>query len=762
MRIFSLPITVALLWINKNPRGCLVLAALCVALLIPGLGRLSVDTTSEALLVPGDPGVAHYASTRETFGEDVILTVVIRHTDVFAPEVLRTVERLTIGGGDIDGVTRVVSLSTVNNLRSHGGVLDTSPLLPSIPSDPRELARIRHDALANPLLVGEVVNDKGDTTALHFFIESRENDHGFARHLVDSMEKLIEREKAALGPDTVIYQVGSPYVKTEIIRSIHKDLFTLSPFAALALIGALYFFYGSSIAFLIPILTGLLSVVGTLGFMGWMGYQINPLTTILPSLLIVIGSTEDIHMISEYADEIGLHGRKALALRRMALRMGAAISLTSITTFLGFLSLCGHSIPILREFGISASFGIAYNFVITLLLVPPCLHYWPVPKTFRKSHTEEHLLHRLRTLILHVTFRHTALVVAFITLLTGAAAWGCKYIVVNTSYGEFFREDSPLRLRYSDMSEHLSGGSYILVTLDAGRPGALLQPANLEQAGRLRDFLETCPSHVLGYTDFFRKLHLEMNNGNPAFNTLPATPDLIAQYALMISPEDLSRFLSFDQSRACFLMRTNINGSLALNTTADRITEYARKNLDPSLSVKVTGETILVARASDTMSREVLFNLVTLAGTIFVVIAVFFRSPFIAGLVMIPNLVPIILNFGLMAWADIPLSTATFPVSVIALGMTVDDTIHMMARYTRERRFRPKLAAIHTTLAHEIRPVLTTALAHTIGFSVFFLGEFESVRQFGILATWAMISAILADLFLTPALLALAPRFRNE
>ena len=128
---------------------------------------------------------------------------------------------------------------------------------------------------------------------------------------------------------------------------------------------------------------------------------------------------------------------------------------------------------------------------------------------------------------------------------------------------------------------------------------------------------------------------------------------------------------------------------------------------------------------------------------------------------MIPNIVPIVLNFGLMVLAGIPLSTATFPVSVIALGMTVDDTIHMMARYTRERKRRAKMAAIHSTLSHEIRPVLTTTLAHTVGFSVLMFGEFDSVRQFGLLAAWAMISAILADLFLTPALIALAPNIRK-
>jgi uncharacterized protein len=762
VRFLSLPISLLLLWVQKHPVASLFLSAVLLAGFIPGLSRLSVDTTSEALLVPGDPGVAHYAKTRETFGEDVILTVVIRQKDVFTPEVLRAVENLTVDGSAIDGVANVVSLTTVNNLRGREGTLDTSPLIPSIPTDPKELARLRHDALSNPILLGEVINPEGNTTAIHFFIESREKDHGFARQLVDRVESLIEREKARLGPEAVIYQVGSPYVKTEIIRSIHEDGSNLFPYATLALILALYFFYGSTLAFAIPILTGALSIVGTLGFMGWMDYQINPITTILPSLLLVIGSTEDIHMISEYADEISLHGRKAMALKRMAVRMGAAISMTTITTFLGFLSLSGHSIPILREFGIAASFGIAFNFLITLLVVPPCLHFWPIPKKFRQTPAEQFILHHIRTFILHANFRHTGWVIAVIALLTGAAAWSCQHLVINTSYGEFFREESPLRLRYKDLTEHLTPGTNVLITLESDKPGEMLRPEVLRQADLLREHLQARKGKVLGYTDFLRKLHLEMNNGDPAFNTLPQSADLIAQYALMLSPQDLSRFLSFDQSSACFLLRTELNGSRNVNAAADEIEEFARRNLDPSLKVRVTGEVVLVARSSDTMSREVLNNLITLGITIFVVIAVFFRSALIAGLVMIPNIVPIVLNFGLMVLAGIPLSTATFPVSVIALGMTVDDTIHMMARYTRERKRRAKMAAIHTTLAHEIRPVLTTTLAHTCGFSVLMFGEFESVRQFGMLAAWAMISAILADLFLTPALLALAPSVRNK
>ncbi len=763
MRTLALAITSALLWIDRHPRSAVMLALALLLPLLPGLGRLGVDTTSESLLVPDDPGVAQYQEAREIFGEDVILTLVLRAPDVFTPEVLEAVGRMTLDGEVLDGVTRVVSLTTASNLRGREGVLDTSLLISGPTSDAEQLARIREDALSNPVLVGEVVSAAGDTAAIHLFVESRAEDPGYARRLVAEAEELLERERVVLGDGVVLYQIGSPYVKTEILRSIHSDIFRLAPIACVALLGCFLLFFGSSVALLIPVITGLVSIAGTFGFMGWVGYEINPITTILPSLLLVIGSSEDVHMLAEYADEIGAHGRRNIALRRMILRMGAAITMTSTTTFFGFLSLSGHSIPILREFGIAASFGIFFNFVITLLMVPPLLRWWPVPRSFRRNSTGMHrFLGLLRSWILQATFRHRGWTLGLIALVTAAAGWAAQFVVINTSYGEFFREDSELRQRYSDFAERMTGVTYMLVTLDGPEDRSLLEPHFLAEAGRLRDYLQTEAKKVSGHPDFFRKLHQEMNAGRAEADRLPEDADLIAQYALMLPPDDLSRFLSFDHTRACFLLRGDFHGSREINAAADRIRAFAVEHIDPTLVVDVNGESVLVARASDTMSMEILSNLLLLAGAIFVVISIFFRSLWMGVLVMIPNIVPVVLNFGLMGLCGIPLSTATFPVAIIALGIIVDDTIHLMARYARELRTGiDKVTAVRRTLTHEIRPVLTTSVAHICGFSVFLLGEFESVQQFGLLASFAMLSAIIADLFLTPAILTLAPRLKT-
>ncbi len=166
----------------------------------------------------------------------------------------------------------------------------------------------------------------------------------------------------------------------------------------------------------------------------------------------------------------------------------------------------------------------------------------------------------------------------------------------------------------------------------------------------------------------------------------------------------------------------------------------------------------MVAKASDTISREVIVNLGYVLVAIFLIISLLFLS-FKAGLLaMFPNILPIILNFAYMYMLDIPLSTSTFPVAIIAMGIAVDDTIHFMVRYSKElKEHSDNEQAMKNTIAHEMRPVFSSSIALFIGFSVLLFAEFGSISQFGLLSALAMISALVSDLILTPTLLMTTP-----
>jgi preprotein translocase subunit SecF len=227
---------------------------------------------------------------------------------------------------------------------------------------------------------------------------------------------------------------------------------------------------------------------------------------------------------------------------------------------------------------------------------------------------------------------------------------------------------------------------------------------------------------------------------------------------LMLDPDDVERFVDFEGRRTAILVRTSITGSSELGAAIDDVEAFVQRELSRDLLVTPTGESILIAQASDTISRELMTSLTWVLLAIFGFISLLFYS-FKAGvLAMVPNLLPVLVNFGFMGLAGIPLSTATFPVAIIALGIAVDDTIHLMVRFAKELKgTSDNERALKRTIVRELQPVLTTSVALMVGFSTLLVGQFASTVQFGILATLAMLSALLTDLFLTPVLLRTTP-----
>ena len=743
-------------WISRHPALSLILALLIAAGFSLGTGKLRFDMSSEGLLVAGDPDVETYREVVETFGDDIVLSIILRTDDVFREDVLQSVSDLTDAGMALDGVSRVVSMSTVSNLKGVDGMLYTDELLSYVPTDPDELAALRRDALSNELLVSEVVNHDGRTAAVHLFLEKRPDDPDFEKHLIGEIELLLEAERSKLGRGTEIYQVGKPYLKLLSVNLLTKDLTLLFPIALIAILLTLQIFFRAFAAAVVPAITGLLSVAATLGAMGYLDFAVNPITVIIPLLLVVIGCTEDIHLLAEY--EVGLRQKleKHAAIRAMAVKSGLAILLTSLTTFVGFITIAPNAIPMLREFGIAASLGIAINFILTVLLVPTILRFLKAPDSFRGA--ERDSLQWLRSLVIVVTTRHRARVVVAASIAIFFSVAGCLRIVVDTDYLRIFDEESEVRKLYRDVSDHLAGAMNFVVIVDTGSEYGIQDPDVLADVAKLSDYMAGRFDKVLGYVDYLRKLHVELNDGDPSFWRVPESSDLVSQYTLLLDPDDLDRFVDFDFTKTAIMVRTDNLGSRELIETVDEIEAFARDNLSRDLEVHVTGESILIAKASNTIARELLLNIGWVLLAIFILISVLFVSVKAGLLAMIPNVLPALMTFGFMGWLEIPLSTATFPVVVIALGIAVDDTVHFMVRFAEHmKNSSDNEEVLIRTVNDELRPICTTSAALIIGFAMLTLAEFGSIVEFGILSAIAMASAFIADLFVTPVLLRAVP-----
>lgn len=740
-------------WIGRHPVIASVITALLCALLGLGLPRLEVDVSSEGVFIEDDPDLLFYQDVCETFGDDVFATIMLQADNIFEPDILREVRNLGEAAEGIDGVTRLVSLFTVNNLKGRDGILDTEKLIPEIPTSREDLNRIRSDALENEILVGEVVADDGRATAIHLFIESRPYEVDYEARLTRTIDELVVAANQHLGPSVEIYHTGAPQVKVAILEKIHQDRRNLLPIQATLLFLALFLFARCGSAVALPLLTGGLSIVATLGLMGWIGFAITPVSVIIPSLILVIGATEDVHLVFAYKSALNKGHSRQEAVDEMIRSCAKPITLTSLTTLIGFATLSISPIPLIKEFGIAAAAGIAINFLITILMVPTCIRFFGSRKA--KNPTSSGQIWGILTrysMIVATSRRGYLALGVFVFIVT--CSIGITRIEVDTSYIRFFKPDDPLRVNYQKMYDSLVGGANLLVIVDGAQEDDFLKPENLIYLEQLNEFLSKQHGKVLGYTNYIRRMHRALNDEAPSFYSIPESSEHISQYNLLLPSDATSRFINFDYSRAKILIRSYLPGSKDILQEIAKIKTWEQENFPEHLKVRVTGDNVLLAKSSQRMSTDILVNLGWMLGVIIIIVGLVFRS-LGAGLIsLVPNILPILSVFGLMGLLGIPLSTGTFPVAIIALGIAIDDTIHLMTRFSMETgKERDSRLAMRRTISKEVGPVTTTSVALALGFLPLVLANFATTAQFGLLTAATMLVAWCADLLVTPTLL---------
>lgn len=746
-----------MLWITRNSFASVILVMLLTAIAATQLPALKLDTSANGLLIQGAPDTLFYEDVKQTFGDDDNVSVIFRASDIFQQAILQSIEDLSYDLQALNGVTRIVSLTTVNNLTTdEAGFLNTDTLLPYVPETAQELAQVRHNTLSNELIHGEVINAAGTVAAIQLSIKDNSQDPLFSKNLAVQIERLLTEQREKLGPDIRLYQIGNITIGNSMMDNIFQDLLLITPLSLLVILIVLFYFFRNITTVILPLVTGLLSVVVSLGMMSVLGYAINPISLIVPSLLLIIGSTEDIHILAEYEQGIRDLQDKVAALKHMALRSGLVIFLTTLTTFAGFITLSSNAISIISEFGIAAGLGIVANFIITILIAPPLLAFLSVPKSFEQP--DKPFLVPLADHFITLSTKHRKKILAACLLFITASGLSALNLQIDSNYLHFFRDDSPVRQLVNEANEDLSGANAFYIIVDTQDKGGLQQPDNLAAIAKLTDYLDKRYATVVSYDRFIRKTHKEMNGGSNDYFVVPDDPDLIAQYTLLMEPETLERFADFDFQKAAILVRLNFLGSSELNKDVAQIEAFVKQELPRSLVVTVTGGSVLIAQTSDQISREILINLALMLTVIFFVICGLFVSVKAGLLAMVPNCLPLIGAFGAMGLLGIPLSTGTFPVVIIALGIAVDDTIHFMVRFSKEmQNTTNNEVAIAQTIRHELKPVLGTSLALIIGFLVLTFAEFRSIAEFGLLSAITISLALLADLLITPALLVSVP-----
>ena len=745
-----------------HPVAAVVLTLLLTLALGAQLPRLRIDESAEGLMVERDPARAFYEQARQRFGSDNLTVVLVKADDVFTPAALTAVRRLSDGLERVAGVSRVESLTTTRNIKGEGDALTTDPLVGAvIPTAPAELARLRADALGSRVLVGNLVAADGRATALVVYADARPGETAFNRRFTTDVDALVARETR---PGLTIYQVGAPMTKATYAQYLKADQRTIIPLSTVVLIVTLFLAVRTLQGVVIPVVTAVVSIVWSLGLMAVTGIPLTILTAIIPSLMLAIGFTEDVHMISEYHHRLEHGDDKLTALRTMLGESAMPILVTTATTVLGFGSLITTDITMLIQFGYASAMALTANYVVTMLLLPPMLRWWAVPRRLRRVALADESPHggipRLMQRLGEFNLRWRVPILVAWGALTLASLAGWLTLRVNTDLISFFPERSAIRQRVADLSRSLAGGLAFYVVVDTGHDDGIKNPAVLRRIAGLQDHLAATGrvDKTVSVADYVRKMHREMHGGDPAFETIPETSDQVAQYLLMLEGRELEKFVDFKAAAANIVVRHHLTGSGDLSALLRDIERHVARDFPPTVIVRATGEEVLFNNASDYMAINELTSFSSTFVIIGVIHALLFMSLKAGILSLIPNVVPILMLYGFMGLVGIPLNTSTAMIATVAIGIAVDDTVHHMVTYSRQlNELHDQRRAMFETLRIEGRPIIYVSIALAAGFLTLVASNFVATVYFGVLAAFVMLVAMLAELTLTPILMVSIP-----
>jgi len=734
------------------------LLVLCITIFSGyGLLKLKLDTSYDSMLNAKDPSIPVYNEVIKEFGSDNLILIYYQHNNLFTTNKIKIVDDVTYALQDLEIVEKVESLNTSLSIRNTEYGLEIARLINSLPETAAEIQAIKKNALYSPLIVGNQLSKDGKKAAIIVTLRPSFKKPEFDRQAYELIEQTIQPLYQNFNH---VFQIGAPRTIVELEEGIFSDLSKITPLAALVLFTSLMLMLRTPMAAVLPFITSALSILWTFGFLGHCGIPVNLLTAILPALLIVIGSTEDTHMLAAYLQAISEDKKKQHfpAIRFMATHVGLPIFITSFTTIIGFLANGFSDISLISYFGLSSALGMLANLIATVLVLPALLQLFGSRKAKIKQESKTHKswMSVFIRFIEHASDIHQKKIILITASVIIVFSFFALQVTVSNDPLSFFKQDNEIVKNSQTLHQNLAGMQVFFVTIHAAKGKDFRHPSELKKLEAVQNFMQHQGAYdnIISINDYLKLINQEIHDAQPKFHKIPDTKNLVEQYLMMFQRNDIERVLSSDHRSANMIVRHNLSDSATLNAHLDTLSENMHKILKETNRFSLTGKNLMVNKAAESLFVSQIWSVAFLIAIICVLMSILYSS-LTAGLVsLIPNIIPVVVMFGTMGILGIPLNPGTAIVSVIAIGIAIDDTIHILSTYNKECRIDgDQIAAAQRAIKSEAIPVITTSLSLAAGFLILIASQFNIIAQFGLLSALTMMTAMLSDLLITPVLL---------
>jgi len=734
---------------------------------IYGISHLRADFSFEMIFLSSDEEAEFFHAFKKRFEEssrDII--VLLEGETLFTTEGLTLVQQLTDALEEVDGIEKVVNILNAPFIHGTSEGIRIEPLAERVPEEPSEIEALKEKALANRLFRRWLFSEDGTTLALFARLAPRVQSEKEKRPVVADVQSVTESIVGARFP---VYYSGIPTIQKEYTDQGLRDLRGFIVLSACIVCAFLFITFRSAAGVYLPQATVITSVLLWLGLMSLFQQKINMINNVIPSLLLVYGIADSIHLIHRYHEELGKGLSKKEALLVTIRHMGIACFMTSFTTAVGFLSLTTATIHIVKTFGLFAGVGILMAYAVTILLLPILLSFHPAPTLTGRIWAGRGMVERLLSVIGTLNEKYPRLLLSSGVLLFIGSIVCCTRINIETFILAELTEDNPLVQANRIMEEEMMGIFSYQIQVASGEPEGALDPDFLARLDQLESFVAGQPwiRKTLSVVDILKEMHQAMHGGDPAFYRVPETRELVAQYLLLYevsgNQEDIDVLLTPDGSYVRLACQGVDMGTRNFFELKARTEERAAGLFSIPASSRVTGRSLLAQRALDNVIRDMLVSLIAAFGIICISVSLMYRSLRVGLVSMVPNVIPLVFTMGFMGLAGITLRTSTLIIFAISLGIAVDDTIHYITRF-REELFRTGdyPASMHRTLRSAGRAIVLTTLIMISGFIVFLSSNFKASQDFGLLASITIGAALLGSLLFLPVTINMLKPWKPE
>lgn len=752
--------------ILRNRILILVIIAVCTVLLALQWTKMRFSHTEANLLPDQHPINLEYQEFTEKFGEEGNLVLLaIKDSALFSPEVFQDWKAISRKLEQNDEVAHTVSLSNLKVLtkQEQPARFEFLPLIEEERPGREALHRYSTTLVDSlPFFRGLVYSPSGDyiQTALYLdkeIINSPVRKRFILQKLLPAVKEFEEKHGLE------VHVSGMPYIRTLNSKYIIDEIGMFIG-AALLVTSLLFFFFFRSVrATVISMITVSIGVMWAFGFLGLLNYEITILTAIIPPLIIVIGIPNCIFLINKYQQEISKHGNQARSLQRVITRVGNATLLTNLTTASGFATFILTDSKLLREFGLIASINVLAIFILSLLIIPIIYSFLRIPREKHLRHLNKRWISGFTAWMEQMVKQRRISIFIFSILLLIISIIGIYKIRISGSLLEDLPTDAAFFQDIRFFEREFEGVMPLEFVIDTKRERGVQSLSNLKRMDQLHEIIgaEAVFSDPISVVNLIKYAKQAFYNGNPEYYQLPSSQEqhFILPYLRSLETGQTDILSSYVDSTGRYARVTTFMKDIGTqkmeSIEEDLWPAITRIFPDDRFEVKMTGKAFIFQQGTKYLIKNLMISLGLAVFLIALLMAWMFRSWRMILVSLVPNLLPLLMTAGMMGFLGIPIKPSTILVFSIAFGISVDDTIHFLAKYRQEllaNNWKVK-RSVYAALRETGVSMFYTSIVLFFGFSIFMISSFGGTIALGGLVSATLLFAMLANLLLLPALL---------